>query len=108
MYSFTSYYQLYSTIFADPPSTPVITGDTTLLENRTYTFTCHADRGNPDHSYRWRLGDEDRGQTSTVTIKPSYVDNGKELVCEAVNDYTRTKGETVRRVRRLNVECMVV
>ena len=107
-YSFISYYDLYSTSFPDPPSTPVITGETTLLENRSYTFICHADRGNPDHSYRWRLGNDDRGQTSTVTIKPSYVDNGKELVCEAVNDYARTRRESVRRATTLNVECMVI
>ena len=103
MYSVVIY--VITLIIIDPPSSPVITGEAILLENRTYNFTCRAERGNPDHSYSWRLGDDDRGQSSTVTIKPSYRDNGNELACEAMNDYTRKKGVAVRSTMRLNVEC---
>ena len=110
MYLFLSHRQcnIWCNIYikpSDPPSSPVISSKSILLENSSNQFRCSASKGKPYQTYTWKIGEKPLNGQETLIFTPSYLDNGKELSCMVTNDYTQVKKKNLTASVTLSVEC---
>ena len=66
---------------------------------------CSASKGKPYQTYTFKIGEKLLNGQETLTLTPSYLDNGKELSCMVTNGYTQVKKKNLTAAVRLSVEC---